>query len=344
MTDNPLVSIIVRTKDRPELLKRALQSIAVQDYRPIEVVLVNDGAAIFDPVFFAEKMQDIPLKYLNNDLRGRTAAANLGLKNCGGEFVCFLDDDDIFYSDHVSTLSCFLKESDYKIAYTESYFVHSEYDPVNRKIIQTKKYPAQTMDFSKETLIFYNYIPFMCLMFKRDVLGSVGGFDEEFEMCEDWDLTIRLAEKYPFYHINKFTSEYNIWSRNTQSILNDEQLLFFRKKLFAKNINKITPSILAKFIFNGYWVNLKYMEDRINCLENEILKMQKETDGLMEGKERIWEENQRLWEETQRLREEKQKVENKISQLENYINTNTIKVPKKMKSVLRSLIKNKVIL
>jgi regulator of replication initiation timing len=178
-------------------------------------------------------------------------------------------------------------------------------------------------------------------MFKKDMLESVGGFDEEFDMCEDWDLTIRLAANSSFYHIRKFTSEYNIWSRHNQSILDDELLLHYRKKLFAKHINKITPSILAKFIFNGYWVNLKYMEDRINCLESEISKMQKEADGLMEEKERICEEKQRLWEETQRLRDEKQKTENEFSQLENYMSANTIKVPRKMKSILKSLMKNR---
>ena len=62
-THNPVVSIIVRTKDRPKLLKRALQSIASQTYRPIEVVLVNDGGCDLDVEELKTILGDVSLNY-----------------------------------------------------------------------------------------------------------------------------------------------------------------------------------------------------------------------------------------------------------------------------------------
>jgi len=327
-----LVSIIVRTKDRPKLLKRALQSIAGQTYRPIEVVLVNDGETIADLIPFEAMMPDISLRYLENNHRGRTAAANLGLTKSEGVFVGFLDDDDVFYHDHVSTLVYFLKSSDYRVAYTESYFVHSEYDPESRCIVQTQKYPAKTMDFSRETLLFYNYIPFMCLMFERSVLENVKGFDEKFDMCEDWDLTIRVSKNFPFQHISKITAEYHIWSRDFQSIQKNDHLLVYRRKIYQKHVNQFSPEMISAFIFNGYWANLKYLEDRIHTLDSVIAKKEEEIQEIQR-------EKQGLEKESELLQAENERIEKEYSQLEGYVRGNTIKFPKRLKSILKSFLR-----
>ena len=101
--ENPLVSIIVRTKDRPKLLERALQTVASQTYRPIEVVLVNDGGCDLD--IKAEKiLEDMSLNYIRLEKNtGRAHAGNIGLGNVNGKYVGFLDDDDEFYPEHVSS-------------------------------------------------------------------------------------------------------------------------------------------------------------------------------------------------------------------------------------------------
>ena len=323
-TENPLVSIIVRTKDRPNLLRKALQSIASQTYRPIEVVLVNDGDPLPDIEYYKVILNGFIFKCLDNHKGGRTKAANLGFYNSSGDFVCFFDDDDFLYNDHVSSLVFFLQNSDYKIAYTDSRFVFLEYDSSSESFVQVKSYLAPTMDFSRETLLFYNYIPFMCLMFHRDVINEVGVFDEEFELCEDWDLIIRISKTYPFYHIKKVTSEYNIWNRETQSILNNERLFVFRKKIYQKYLSELTPEIIASFIFNGYWVNVTF-------LEQELVNVKQEYEALAEKNRAITEENNIVKSENQLLFE-------KIISLENHIRMNTIRFPKNIKKALKFLL------
>ncbi len=77
----PLVSIIVRTKDRPKLLKRALQSIAAQTYRPIEVVLVNDGGCDLDVEELRTILGDVSLSYRRLEKNmGRAHAGNVGIE------------------------------------------------------------------------------------------------------------------------------------------------------------------------------------------------------------------------------------------------------------------------
>jgi glycosyltransferase involved in cell wall biosynthesis len=297
---DPLVSIIVRTKNRPKLLRRALRSVADQDYRPIEVVLVNDGEPLPDSADVAALPGDVILKEVDNGQKGRTAAANAGVTHASGQYVCFLDDDDLLYRDHVSTLVRCLIESDYKVAYTETSFVHTEYDPERQEVTETEREPAPTADFSRESLLFYNYIPFMCLMFDRRVITEAGGFDETFHLCEDWDLTIRISGTHPFHHIPKITSDYNLWSRNLQSIRNDAQLLLYRRKIFQKHFAELSPDVVSSFIFNGYWMDRTWLENRIRPLGEEIEKARNE---LREGWIRWDETTKRLAELDRQLRE-----------------------------------------
>ena len=147
-TDRPLVSIIVRTKDRPKLLKRALQSIADQTYRPIEVVLVNDGGCDLDIEELRVILGDVSLNYVRLEKNtGRAHAGNVGIENVKGKYVGFLDDDDEFYPEHVAVLVAYLEQSDLKVAYTDSLMVYKEYDPQTREISVEKKELVYSQDF-----------------------------------------------------------------------------------------------------------------------------------------------------------------------------------------------------
>ena len=100
-----LVSVIVRTKDRPTLLREALESLANQTYPYLEVVVVNDGGEDVYKIVseFEEKFSH--LKYIVHETnRGRAVAANTGLAAAEGEWIGFLDDDDLLLPRAIETL------------------------------------------------------------------------------------------------------------------------------------------------------------------------------------------------------------------------------------------------
>jgi glycosyltransferase involved in cell wall biosynthesis len=185
--ENPLVSIIVRTKDRPRLLMRALQSIAVQTYSPIEVVLVNDGGSDLDTLEIRHILGAITLNYIRLEYnKGRASAANVGIENSHGEYVGFLDDDDEFYPEHLSTLLHLLKDhEDLAGAYTDSEMFLREYNAQGNIVSEHNNGVFRSWDFSFETLLFENYIPLICAVVKKDVLSEIGGFDNSLGMFED---------------------------------------------------------------------------------------------------------------------------------------------------------------
>jgi glycosyltransferase involved in cell wall biosynthesis len=297
MNNDPLVSIIVRTKDRPKLLKKALQSIAVQTHRPLEVVLVNDGGCDLDIEEMKGILGDMTLNYLRLEKNtGRAHAGNAGIENAKGKYIGFLDDDDEFYPEHIETLVAFLEQSDYKVAYTDSLMVYRDYDTEKYRMQDSKNSIVFSEDFDFDKLVFENYIPFMCLLFESSVLAGSGGIDGGFELYEDWDLLIRIGEHYPFYHIKKVTAIYNQWSGELQISQTVRDPSFLKQcylNIVAKHFEKYTPIRIHNYMsrFFGARQELKNRDEQVSHLAElldekkaEIVKLQ---DELTEKNARI---------------------------------------------------------
>ena len=244
-----LVSIIVRTKDRPKLLMRALQSIAGQTYTYIEVVLVNDGGCDLDIKELQEILGGILLNYIRLEKNtGRSHAGNIGIKNAQGEYVGFLDDDDELYPDHVETLVSVLKLTEFQIAYADVEMIINHFSPDEKEVVTMER-----VTFSRDCLypeiIMSNYRPFNSLLFRKDIFEITGVLDEDFDLYEDWELLIRIAEKYQFFHVRKITAIYNQWSRELQINQKDIEHM---KATHLKVINKHRDKISNEFILRTW--------------------------------------------------------------------------------------------
>jgi tetratricopeptide (TPR) repeat protein len=130
-----------------------------------------------------------------------------------GKYVAYLDDDDIYYPDHLETLVNFLEASQSRVAYTNSYRAIQEKNGDTYTTVQ-KDTPYDD-DYDADRLLVENYIPVLCVMHERKCLDQVGLFDESLPRHEDWDLWIRLSRLGPFGHIRKVTAEFT--HRNTDA-------------------------------------------------------------------------------------------------------------------------------
>ncbi len=257
--ENPLVSVIVRTKDRPGFLKTALGSIAAQNYRPIEVILINDGGCDLDIDSVRNVLNDVPLNYIRfTKSKGRAAAGNAGILNAKGKYAGFLDDDDEFCRDHLTTIVSFLEKSDYRVAYADSELVIREFSPAVGDTEIKERKVFSSYDFSYVDLLVGNYIPLISILFSTEVLKKAGGFDESFELYEDWDLLLRIGWDYPFYHINKVTSLYNQWSGSLQIAQSAESHVIktTSSRIINKHLERINPEVI---------LNLKQKEEALTA-------------------------------------------------------------------------------
>ena len=249
---NPTVSIVVRTKDRPFLVERALASVATQTYRPIEAVVVNDGGAALDRERLGRILGDVPLSLHElPSSGGRARAANAGLAAATGAFIGFLDDDDELLPTHLTTLVTQAVVSGAEVVYSDCETVERELGPqaeILREVSLGRFYLSR--DYSPDILLFENHIPLICVLFSRTSLAGIAGFDEELEVFEDWDLYLRVAASHPFLHVPEITARYVQWSRASQIAFAgnvDGRAAYLR--VLGKNIGRIGPrSILTYYL------------------------------------------------------------------------------------------------
>lgn len=222
---DPLVSVIVPTYNRPDTLKKTLESIASQTYKRIEAVLVNDAGEDVSTIVDAFR-ERLFIKYLvHKENKGLAAARNTAIKHTTGKYIAYLDDDDIFYEDHVETLVNFLENNDYKVAYTDAYRVWQEKEN-GRYVAKRKDFPY-SFDFESDLILAQNLFPVLCIMHDKSCIDEVGLFDESLTTHEDWDLWIRMSRKYHFAHIRKITSEF-AWRTDSTSMSSKKRADFLR--------------------------------------------------------------------------------------------------------------------
>ena len=271
-----LVSIVVRTKDRPKLLQRALRSIAAQTYRPLEVVLVNDGGCDLDLDVAGKTLNDVELSYVRLETnRGRAAAANAGVLQCRGDYLGFLDDDDEFYPDHVRSLVDALNEAGRSVAYSDCEMVTRIYDFETMSHEETERRVLRSRDFSLAELLLENYIPLIATLFRRQVFAVSGGFDEELIAYEDWDFFLRCGYREPFVHLPKVTAKYIQWSPQeqiAQSPAHWDLLDGPYRKVVTKHRGKFTPETVR--------VVRDELNRRIEEAERQTLEICRRDEGI----------------------------------------------------------------
>lgn len=185
------ISVVVRTKDRPELLAEAIASIRAGGY-PAEIVVVNDGGPKPD-------VNGVTLVE-HETSRGRSEAANAGVRAATSEYITFLDDDDLHYPEHLPALGAAARDSRATAWYSDA--VSAFIAGSTRKALRIYAH-----DFDRELLLVDNYIPLPALLFRRADFLDAGGFDPAFDLFEDWEFLIRLSQRGDFVRVPRITCE-----------------------------------------------------------------------------------------------------------------------------------------
>jgi hypothetical protein len=196
--EQPLVSVIVPTYNRPALLERALKSIVAQTYTNHFAIVVNDGGMDVNGIVG----QFENMRYLEHGTNWGSAASsrNTGLRMARGTWIAYLDDDDIWKPDHLSTLM----EATHKGAR----FVYSDAEILRKDIPHQVNKPEIwfSRDFTKQGILSKNVCATCCVLHERSLLSQAGFFDPGLRNHEDWDLWIRMSQICDLVHVKKVTA------------------------------------------------------------------------------------------------------------------------------------------
>lgn len=183
---NPLVSVIIPTYNRWPMLHEAVESVLRQSYKEFELIVVDDGSE--DGTSAKLEGYGSALRVVSQPRRGVAAARNLGVRSSDGRYLAFLDSDDLWRPDklkiQVATMEA---RPDVQICQTEEIWLRR-----GVRVNPKKRHRKPSGDIFRASLELCLVSP-SAAMLRRGLFDRVGGFDEFFPVCEDYDLWLRIA-------------------------------------------------------------------------------------------------------------------------------------------------------
>ncbi|MDZ7721157.1 MAG: glycosyltransferase [Balneolaceae bacterium] len=228
MNSQPLVSAIITTKNRADLLPRAIESVLNQTYKNIEIIVVDDGSTDDTAAVIAEYQKEHSIILIRNEESvGACRARNQGIERAQGEFVAGLDDDDEWHPERITLL---LENYDDSFACITS---NDKMVSSNRSVVWHKKKKITLND-----LLYSNYVGNQVLA-KKVRLMEIGGFDESLKAAQDYDLWIRLCEKFGPVKVIQKPLQTIHRGKSTERISNSKSQLHGYLSVYQKHKSKM---------------------------------------------------------------------------------------------------------
>lgn len=226
----PKVSIIVRTyRGRGVFLRQALQSLIRQTYANIQIVVVEDGgdhqrAHVLQMADIAHETGK-EILYLSAEKVGRSATGNIGLQHASGDYMGFLDDDDLFFRDHVESLVAAVTAAGTDAAYGLAWAIKTKKATNANGYLETAVIRPRGYEraFTYALLETENIFPIQSVLFRRALYDRHGGFDISLDQLEDWNLWLRYAAGADFTLVHKTTSMFRVPEED--AVLQERRLL-----------------------------------------------------------------------------------------------------------------------
>jgi glycosyltransferase involved in cell wall biosynthesis len=253
------ISVIIPVYNAKKYLEKAIQSVAKQTLFPYEIIVVDDGSTDDSASIITELAKKYPIKFLQKENGGQSSARNYGVRFSSGDLIAFLDQDDIWYPNHLEELITPFFEK----IYPEIGWVYSNLDEIgeNDELYRIELLSYVTSTHPKKTIyqclaadMFV--VPSATLILKK-AFTDVGGFDERLSGYEDDDLFVRIFSKgYGNVFINKSLAQ---WRMHGNSCSHGKRMavsrIIYAKKLletyqdnYVRGDKYRTGIILPRFI------------------------------------------------------------------------------------------------
>lgn len=202
---NPLVSVVIPTYNREDVIKRCIKSVLNQTYDNIEIIVVDDGSTDSTQEIVQNiESEDINYHYFNNNL-GANVARNKGIELASGDLIGFLDSDDIWLPDKTAKqVSVFNNSNDRLGVVYSGYYVSDQYGK------RIGELPQISGDIFEEELSGDKISPTSTVMVRQECFEKVGGFNEELPARQDYNMWFRISKKYKFDYVNEPLAKINL--------------------------------------------------------------------------------------------------------------------------------------
>lgn len=244
----PKTSIIIPTYQRPQQLRKAIESVLAQSFKDFELIVVDD-ASNDETEGVVRTFDDDRIIYMcHSSNRGGGAARNTGLKSAGGEYIAFLDDDDEWLPSKLAKQMEILEHSDPMVGgvYAGYFKVRYGTEEVMKVTVPTKRGNIY------QELLSQNCIGSTSLvLLKKECFQEIGMFDESLPSFQDYDLWIRISQKFNFEYVGEPLLKYYVHEKKVWNS--------------PENLRKGLDIIVEKF-GNATWKQRKFYGKQYNGL------------------------------------------------------------------------------
>lgn len=238
MTDNlPRVGIVVRTKDRPLLLRRTFSDLAAQEYTRWRAVVVNDGGApeplkaLIDALEPSVQAKITVISHAES--LGRSAAANVGITALDTEFAVLHDDDDLwhprFLADSVAWLD---SHADDIGVVSRTEIIYERVDGETITELSRAPFWAHIHQITYSELLQVNRFVPIAYVYRRAVHDEVGLYREDIHAAEDWEFNLRVARKHTIGFIDGEPHAYWMQRRSSTGALGNSMFVLAEEHEF----------------------------------------------------------------------------------------------------------------
>ena len=206
------VSVIIPAYNAERYIREAIDSVLNQTFKDFEIIVIDDGST--DNTSKILESYGNKIRWKSQENKGQASAQNEGIKIAKGDYLAYLDADDIYFPKILETQVKYLdKHSDAGLVYSDYYQID------DKKILKI----AKSQPFDYLLLLQNNYICKSTVMHRRECLVCANLFDESINGRDDWDMWVRISEKFKAGYINKPLVKYRVHEDSWTHSLPNEQ-------------------------------------------------------------------------------------------------------------------------
>jgi glycosyltransferase involved in cell wall biosynthesis len=245
-----LVSVIVPVYNRENYIDGTIKSILEQSYQSIEIIVINDGSSDNSLLILKQLVEQYPNKIVIIDQKnqGQTIARNNGIRQAKGEFIAFLDSDDLWLKDKLQKQLPLFKNN-VGLVYSGIYTIDAMNHILNQELCD-----KEIKGDIYHQLLIKNRMTGGTVIVKKMVLDQVGLFDETLNAAENWDLWLRISKHSLVDYVNEPLMKYRVHAGN----MSKDALLMLSvtQRILSKYLEKSTD--IPQEIYQQAYAHLYY--------------------------------------------------------------------------------------
>jgi|TARA_R100000306_G_scaffold8310_1_gene11284 glycosyltransferase involved in cell wall biosynthesis len=227
-----VISVITPTYNRARFLPAAVASVLSQTFGDFELIIVDDGSEDNTPDVLKPFLADRRVRYVYQENQGQSHARNLALKQATGDFIAFLDSDDVWARDKLEKqLAVFRANSEVDIVHGDEATINEQGSVVSLQ--NMRRYSGRITRY----LLADNSVSITTALVRRRCFDEMGGFDTSVGVADDYELWLRFSARYCYQYEPGIVASYRVMA---------DQISSDKRRRYAAN-ERIIQQFLARY-------------------------------------------------------------------------------------------------